>query len=296
MNLSFLPREIYAAVRNLNVNKLSEIRLREGQPVMAEYCGEYIYLGLGGVCTREGAVVCRDVAGTLNRAMGGCVYSHAEELKEGFVTVEGGVRIGIAGEYITENGRVRTIARPSSLNIRIPHDVEGCSEVICRTLFAGGLKSVLVFSRPGCGKTTVLRDLARQVSRMFRTNVLVLDVRNEIGGAGGYDLGETVDVVRSGDKLAALESAVRAMKPDVIITDELYGPADADAVKFAKDCGMHIMASSHVCQREYLASMPFDCYVKLVAIGSEPEIYDKDFNIVCNNSTYDVCGGTAFGR
>ena len=105
MNLSFLPREIYAAVRNLNVNKLSEIRLREGQPVMAEYCGEYRYLGLGGVCTREGAVVCRDVAGTLNRAMGGCVYSHAEELKEGFVTVEGGVRIGIAGEYITENGR-----------------------------------------------------------------------------------------------------------------------------------------------------------------------------------------------
>ena len=295
MELTFLPREIYSAVRNLSFNNLTELRLREGQPVSVEYAGAYSYLGPGGVCRlKSGAIICRGVPEILSNAMGGCVYSYAEQLKEGFITPEGGIRIGVAGEYITQNGRIKTIARPTSLNIRIPHCVTGCSQKIFR-LLSDGLKSTLIFSRPGCGKTTILRDLARTISKSMKLNVLVMDVRSEISGAGTYDLGESTDVVRCGDKLAALESALRAMKPDVIITDELYGDGDFAAVKFARDCGMCVIASSHLCDRQALVRLPFDYFVKLGAIAAEPEIYDKNFNLVCDNRAYDVCGSAGFG-
>ena len=142
-----------------------------------------------------------------------------------------------------------------------------------------------------------LRDLAANISRGHGANVLILDVRNEIAGATDefYDLGDTVDVVRSCDKLSSLQSAVRAMKPDIVITDELYGKDDAAAVKFARDCGINVIASSHVCDRLALEKLPFDYYVKLNGINLQPEIYDKDFDIVSDNSADDVCGSTAFG-
>ena len=295
MKLTFLPADVCAAVGNLNLNYLTEIRLRRAQPVIIEYSGEYRYLSAGGATARrEAALVCADVADVLYRAMGGCVYSYAEELKEGFITISGGIRIGVAGEYVTEGSEIKTIARPTSLNIRIPHLAEGCSDGVYRALFANKLNSVLIYSRPGCGKTTMLRDLARRISKEKKCNVLVLDVRSEIGGAGaGYDLGETVDVVRSANKLSSIQSAVRAMKPDIVITDELYGEGDMKAVKFARDCGIAVAASSHICEREQLKSMPFDYFVHLTAINAEPEIYDKNFDTVCNNRSDDVCGRVA---
>ena len=173
MELTFLPGGMLAAVNNLNLNYLTEIRLRRGQPVIIEYRGEYKYLGAGGVTERRnGAILCGDVADILFKAMSGCVYSYAEELKQGFITVGGGVRIGVAGEYVTENGDVKTIARATSLNIRIPHRAEGCSNAVYSALFKDGITSVLLFSRPGCGKTTMLRDLTARISREYRINVL----------------------------------------------------------------------------------------------------------------------------
>lgn len=296
MNLSFLPRDVLSAIGNLNINYLTEIRLRRGQPVIIEYRGEYKYLNIAGVGERRsGAIVCTDVTPVLNRAMDGCVYSYAEELKQGFITVGGGVRIGVAGEYVTDSGEVKTIARATSLNIRIPHLVQGCGDVVFKRLLNDGLRSILIFSKPGFGKTTMLRDLTSSISRKFKVNVLVLDSRNEIAGTGeGYDLGETVDVVRSCDKLPSVKSAIRAMKPQLIVTDELYGEGDCAAVKFARDCGIDVIASSHVCDREYLKSLPFDAYVKLNGINLKPEMYDKNFNSVSDNSIDDP-GGHAAG-
>lgn len=297
MKLAFLPQDILAAVNNLNLNFLTEIRLRRGQPVLVEYHGQYSYLSCGGISEhRNGALMCGDVAAILNRAMDGCVYSYAEELKQGFITVEEGVRIGVAGEYVTENKVIKTIARATSVNIRIPHVVQGCSDYIFEKLLKGGVQSVLIFSKPGLGKTTMLRDLIASISREYMKNILVLDVRNEIGGAGaGYYLGDTVDIVKSCDKLPSISSAIRAMKPDLIVTDELYGEDDIAAVKFARDCGIDVIASSHICVTEYLKTLPFEAYVKLTGINEMPEIYDKSFNSVSDNYAYDIGGRTAFG-
>ena len=301
MSLSFLPENIKRAVDNLNYNFLSEIRIRQGQPVIVEYKGEYKYLGYSGVSDdARRAVIPANVQFILNKATGGSVYSYAEQMKSGFLTVEHGVRIGLAGEYVTQNGSINAVNCVTSLNIRIPHDITGCSQLLCDKIFGENLHSTLIFSRPGLGKTTMLRDLARNLSQKYSSNILVFDERCEISAmdssGNGFNLGQTVDVVRCSDKLSAIASAIRAMKPSIIITDELYGEKDVEAVKYAADCGICVIASSHIVERGLLKNMPFEYFVELIKIGQEPVIYDKNFNIVGGNSAFDLDRHTYFGE
>lgn len=277
-----MPQEISSALSHINFNLLSEIRLRRGLPTVIEYCGEYGYLtsvGFSKDCRQ--AVICNDVSAVLSAAFGGNLFNYTEQMKNGFVTVGHGVRIGLAGEYVTESGRVKTIRNLSSLNIRVPHDFTGCSNEICEKLFTDSIKSTLIFSKPGLGKTTMLRDIAKNLSKKI-CNILIFDERNEIAAmdenGAGFDLGNFADVIRCHNKLGAISSAIRAMKPDVIITDELYGDDDVSAIKYASDCGISVIASSHVCRPEILKKMPFEYFVKLTALNKPPEIYDKNFN------------------
>ena len=298
MSLSFLPDEVRVAVSHLNYNRLSEIRLRRGQPVIVEYDGKYEFLGRMGIVSSENdSIRLSEITPVLNAATGGCVYGFTEQMKNGFITVEHGVRIGIAGEYVTEKGAVNTIKNVTSLNIRIPHDIKNCSDYLFKTVFLSEPKSTLIFSRPGLGKTTMLRDIARKLSKT--KNVLVFDERGEIAALDnygeGFDLG-TVDVVRCYSKLGAIASAIRAMKPDVIITDELYGTEDIEAVRFAADCSITVIASSHIADREKLKKMPFEYFVELKSLGAKPEIYDKNFNSYCNSCTDDDAGCFSFGE
>lgn len=300
MGLSFLPQEISSALSHINYNLLSEIRLRQGLPVVIEYRGEYGYLTPTGF-SKDGrqALIGENVSAVLSAAFGGNLFNYTEQMKSGFVTVGHGVRIGLAGEYVTENGRVKTIRNLSSLNIRIPHDFTGCSKVICEKLFADSIKSTLIFSKPGLGKTTMLRDIAKNFSEKI-CNVLVFDERNEIAAIDehgvGFDLGSFADVIRSNNKLSAISSAIRAMKPDVIITDELYGDEDIAAVKYATDCGISVIASSHICRPDVLKTMPFEYFVKLTALDKPPEIYDKNFNSYCNSGVDDLDRNISVGE
>ncbi len=300
MSLSFLPDELNQAVGHLNYNFLTEVRLRKDKPVVVEYKGEYSYLGEFGICSSpERAVVARDIATVLNAATDGCIYAYTEQMKNGFITVGHGMRIGIAGEYVTENGRVNAVKNVTSLNVRIPHSILGCSDGICEKLFTVKIYSALIYSKPGLGKTTMLRDIARRLSMDKLRNVLVLDERNEISATDGYgegfDLGFS-DVVRCHNKLGAVSSAIRAMKPDVIITDELYGREDIEAVKYAYDCGITVIASSHITDREILKTMPFDYYIKLNSVGGAPEIYDKNFNSFSDSRLDYDAGDISFGK
>lgn len=299
MGLSFLPYEINRALSHLNYNLLTEVRLRQGKPVVVALGEAYSYLGeFGTTDLREKALLCGEIAPIVNSATGGSIYSYAEQIRSGFITCGHGIRIGLAGEYVTTGDSVTTIADFTSLNIRIPHDVKGCSNYICNSLLQKSLKNILLFSKPGLGKTTKLRDIARFLSAK-RYNVLVFDERNEISATdsfgNGFDLGDNVDVVRSGNKLKAFESAIRAMRPDVIITDELYGKADFEAVKYAADCGICVMASSHVTDGEKLKNLPFDYFVQLQTILGQPVIYDKNFVVARFGGAYDLDRGDAFG-
>ncbi len=285
MTLSFLPLEIKIALDNLNLNFLTEIRLRAGQPVIIEYRGNYTYLGsFGATKLPSSALICGELTPILGAAMEKSVYVYSEQLKNAFITVDGGVRIGIAGEYVAEGGRIKTVQKPTSLNIRIPHEAKGCADGIYATLVDVNPHSTLIFSPPGYGKTTILRDLARHTGSKLGLNVLVFDERYELsaldGNGKGYNLGMNCDIVRGADKLCGFANAIRVMKPDIVICDELYGEGDFAAVRYAADCGIKVLASSHYSDKAKLKSLPFDCFVELTGIGKQAIIYDKTFNII----------------
>lgn len=295
MNLHFLPPDIVAALNNVNLNYLNEIRLRSGQPVIIQYRGEYKYINAYGITSDlSNALFCTGADSVINAAMCGNVFVYSEQLKNGFITVDGGVRIGVAGEYVIEGGEIVTVKRVTSLNIRIPHDVCGTADGIYGAICGDGIKNTLIFSPPGYGKTTILRDLARKISKNTVKSVLIFDERNEIaavdGDGNGFDLGKGCDVVRGGDKNTAFRNAIRVMRPDVILTDELYGDGDVEAVKFAVDCGISVIASSHITDRHKLKKLPFDLYAELSGIGKEIVIYDKNFDTVCNCSSVGRIG------
>ncbi len=300
MGLSFLPEDIISSLACLNYNFLSEIRLRRGQPVIVEYKGEYKYLGCCGLSVGEkDRLTVFDVAQVLNSATNGCIYSYTEQIKSGFITVEHGIRIGIAGEYVTEHGEVNTIKNVTSLNIRVPHEVEGCSNYLFKTLYCDRIQNTLIFSKPGMGKTTMLRDVARNLCKTNILNVLVFDERGEISGIDGYGDGFNLgvaDVVRCFSKKGAIAGAIRAMKPDVIITDELYGNDDVNAVEYAVDCGITVIASSHIIDARILKNLPFDYFVKLDSPGGDPLIYDKNFNSYSDCCTDNSRGSVYFGK
>lgn len=298
MNLKFLPPELKCGIDCVNNNFLTEIRIRRGQPVIIQYCGEYVYINRYGVCrSSDEAIRIYDVDGLLSSALSDGLYAYAEQLKSAFVTLEGGVRIGIAGEYVTENSKIITVRGVTSLNVRIPHDVCGCAAEIFAATQRKNVCSVLIFSPPGFGKTTMLRDMARNFAKSY--NVLIVDERNEIyasdADGDGYKLGERCDVVRGGDKLSAFSSAIRAMNPQVIVTDELYGEKDIAAIKYAHDCGMAVCASTHVTDESLLREMPFEYFCRLTGVGRGVIIYDKNFDIVRDYSGNDFDRGYPFG-
>ena len=300
MTLSFLPDDVRNALSHLNFNYLSEIRLRRGQPVIIEYKGEYKYISAFGVTDNaNNLITVREIEPIIMSATNGCIYNFTEQMKNGFITVGHGIRIGIAGEYVTQNGEVTTIKEITSLNIRIPHNVVNCADFIVENLLFNGLHSTLLYSKPGFGKTTMLRDIALSLSKTQKYNILIFDERSEISaicGQEGYDLGDRVDVIRCYEKKSAIASAIRAMKPHVIITDELYGDKDIESVRYAADCGIAVIASSHICNREILRTMPFEFFVELIGIGVNPVIYDKNFNIVDRSGLNNIDRTLSVGK
>lgn len=292
MNFSYLPIEIQIALGALNLNIITEIRLKSGQPVIIAYGCEYKYLKHGGVSDSAAeAIVCNSAEKILERAMGNSVYAYSEQLKYGFITVDGGIRIGVAAEYVTQNGCIVSIRDVSSLSIRIPHEVIGCAERIYEVVMENGFGSTLIFSPPSYGKTTILRDLIRIISTNKIGRVLVADERNEICGnyygVSTFTLGDNYDVVSGANKKFVFENSVRALSPKIIATDELYGD-DYLAVEFLNECGVSFLATSHVCDKKVLMRTCASYFVELGGIAKRARIYDKNFNTVCDCDTVGI--------
>lgn len=273
--LEFLPSRILYAVRHVNLNRLYELRLRADKPLRANIDGVFCYLGAHGRAERaEDALfpTQEEIADTLFAASGYSVYSVAEQIKQGFVTGREGERIGIAGAFVCEKGGTLSVHDVTSLCVRVPHAVEGCAEEIYSRCLADKLRSLILLSPPGEGKTTLLRDLSRLVCKRRKLNVLVSDERGELSAG---DLGETADIIRYADKLTAFTAGIRAMRPDLIVTDELL-PEDYAAVRRAIQGGIYVFASAHLTRAEEVPEKIFSRYVILDGLGRVGNIIGED--------------------
>ena len=278
--LEFLPQNVKDAIRHLNLRKLYEIRLRAEKPVTVNFEGEYRYLSDYGLTDyADKAVRCdmQDIADCVFKAGKYSVYSVEEQIKRGYITAENGERLGLAGEYVFEKGQPLAVRNFTSLCIRVPHEVVGCGAEIYQRCMRDKLRNVLISSPPGLGKTTILRDLGRILSEKTRKNILICDERGEISSG---KTGDTCDVLRFSDKKTAFEAGIRAMRPDIIITDELLRE-DCEALRRAIDAGICVLASAHFSAVEYITppfSELFERFVLLDEreIGKIRGVYEKD--------------------
>ena len=241
-----LPDEICRALDDYKKERVYEIRIRDGQNVKINYAGRNEELRFGNKPIFCDFGMCNKI---MAKAAEYSLYSVNNQIVEGYVTVVGGVRIGLCGEIVRENNGVKTIKNFSSLNVRIPHDVAGCSESVFTKITASGkIINSLIVSATGKGKTTMLRDLARKIS-FGNQNVLIVDERNEIcsysDGKPYFKTGGNCDVITYGSKEFAFSFGIRTMSPSVIITDELMTELDSEAVMLAAAGGVKVIASVH---------------------------------------------------
>lgn len=294
----YLPQEIYDGVKKyLKILDINEIRIRLNSPIIVTVKNKKYYLGENGFCEREKAIFCTYpmLQSIVYKLCENSVYSVNDSIKSGYICLPEGVRVGIVGEVVTENNEVKTIKNFQAINIRIPHNVEGCSEQIFDYIMTDSFKNTLIISPPGAGKTTLVRDIILTFSkRNIPYNILLVDERNEIAnmssGEQGFKLGDFTDIITNCDKSYAFNYGVRTMSPDIIVTDEINLDSDLMGIIDTINCGVKVLATIHADNIEQLrqkrnfekivANSMFERYIVLSNLhgpGTLSKIYDGKF-------------------
>lgn len=251
--LSPALRPAYAVLSPADRGAAEEFRLRAGRPpAVVLPSGERTLIGP--------AVTGEMLAGTLSLCAGGAVYAVEDQIARGFLALPGGHRLGICGRAVMQGGQMTGIRELSSLCLRVAHDVPGAAKGLIPRVLDGELpRSTLILSPPGRGKTTLLRDLCRGLSRAG-VRISVADERGELAGTWqglpAFDLGPCTDVLTGCPKAEAVGRLVRAMSPRAVAVDEITDPEDLRAIREAAFCGAAILATVHVWSGEDLARRP----------------------------------------
>lgn len=254
--LDRLDREIKAAVQ--------EIRLRAGRPLTVTVGGSQFFLRPGGtgMLPRSDCYMlsAEQVEACFLALCHHSVYSHSEELKQGYLMLENGHRAGVCGTVLVKEGQVETVRDISSINLRIAKEIPNCAARLLAQYDGGG---ILICGGPGSGKTTLLRDLVRQLAggnagRCYQ--VAVIDSRGEIaavsGGVPMNDLGSTVDVLTGCPKGVGIEMALRTLYPEIIAFDELGDLEEVRAVEQSLHAGVSVVTTAHAGSPEDVTRRP----------------------------------------
>lgn len=248
-----LPENIFNAIQMLKFDKLCEIRMRIQKPISVNYNNTYYFLGQSGLCNEKDAIICTSemLHKVLSKASKFSIYSINEELKRGYITAQGGIRIGVVGEVVQEKNEILTVKNFSSINIRIPHQIAGSAYKISKFVLDSNIpQNTLIVGSPGTGKTTILRDLCNQVYNIKKDcNILLLDERMELAccvqGVPQLKVGGSTDVITGGEKHSNITNGIRSMSPDIIAVDEIGSLQDIKAIEYAVNCGVAIFATIH---------------------------------------------------
>lgn len=285
-----------------NMEQIQEIRLRTGQPLRIITGNKEKILPSE---RKPHFVTKEEMRETMEYISHYSLYAYEEELRQGFLTIEGGHRIGVAGKVIIENEKVKNIQYISSVNIRISHEIIGCADRLLPYITENRqVCHTLIISPPFCGKTTMLRDLIRQISDgneyVKGCTVGVVDERSEIGGCylgiAQNHIGSRTDILDCCPKAEGMIMLIRSMSPQVIAVDEIGSREDIHAIEYAMQCGCKLIASVHGMNMDEASRKPvlgdlirrrmFERYVVL-GNGKHPgeirEIYDGRGNMLCRN-------------
>lgn len=289
--------------------RLQEIRMRVNQPVIVLMDNKEWFLDTSGALISEVSNAAysneKELEAVLTHVCRYSIYAFADEIRQGFITIPGGHRIGLSGQVILEDSEhIRNIKYIRYLNIRIAHEVIGVSDKALPYLYhRGEVLNTLIISPPGCGKTTMLRDLVRSISCGNAygkgRNVGLVDERSEIAGSflgvPQNDIGLRTDVMDACPKSEGMMMLIRSMAPDILAVDELGSKKDVEAMNQAVQCGCRMLATIHgfsieeVGCKEYMKTVMkeqlFDRYMVLgkknnicIIIG----IYDRERQL-CSN-------------
>ncbi len=258
--LRLFPVHLREPVRKSGIfeKPLEEIRIRVNEPLMFRTGEGEFFLRidhlvgqLDNQCHRMTPEEIRQMSVFMSKYS---LYAYEEEIRKGFLTVEGGHRIGVCGQVSCEGEQIRRIHPISYLNIRVARERKGCADEIFPFLIERGLfQNTLILSAPGIGKTTLLRDVIRILSDgsglCGGKKVGLVDERSEIAGClrgvPQNDVGMRTDVLDGCPKEEGMMLLVRSMAPDVLAVDEIGGERDMDALQYAVRCGCQIVATIH---------------------------------------------------
>lgn len=245
--------------------RLEEIRIRKGKALSVVMPEGLFFVSPEGELLKKskGAlfVTPEAVRTTFDRFTESSVYAVQDQLRQGFLTLSGGHRVGVSGTAVMQGGEITTLKDISGLNLRIAKEIIGAARGLMPHLFQKGqVRNTLVLSPPGYGKTTVLRDAARMLSDEYGKKVCIADERGELAamhrGESPFQIGENTDVLDRCPKKEAIPMLLRTMSPEVIVTDEIGGEGDFKVLLDARASGVSVVASAHGGSVEELYQRP----------------------------------------
>lgn len=247
--LRILPSYISNEIIKLNCSKsITEIRLRSKNKAII-ICGK-------DEITINCIITPKVILEILLNVSKNSIYAIQNDINNGFVVIKGGHRIGISGEVVYVEDKIKNIKNICSLNIRVSRQIYGCADsILPQIIFQNEFLNTLIVSPPGCGKTTLIRDIVRQISNgipslNFRgKNVALIDERGEIAsvyeGVASLDVGVRTDIMSNVNKATGMKMMIRSMAPDIIATDEIGKKEDIVAIKEAILSGVKVIFTMH---------------------------------------------------
>lgn len=284
------------SVSDIERERIQEIRLRLGKKLTVTVFGKEYFVTQDGRLMNtsfEAVDICfEDIDLTFKRAFQNSIHSFHREISRGYITTDGGNRVGFCGTAVLNPSRdfsVDTVKNVSSINIRIAREVCGCSKDIYSKAFDKSVSSLIIAGPPSSGKTTILRDLCSQIG--VNTRISIIDERNELSatkdGISQNNIGVMSDVFSSYSKYDGIMTAVKVMSPVVLVCDEIGSKEDLKALEYAVNSGVKLIATCHAASLDDLKRRPV--ISKLIK--------DRVFDFAAMLGTGSMCGQlTSFAK